>query len=72
MPAFRFVAIGSAVLLSGMAAPAYAVISLNALTSNALTSNALTSNALTATRSAMSDLNGVAIGGISLPSATRR
>jgi hypothetical protein len=77
MSSRRFVTIAGTVLLLGAAAPAHAALSMNALTSNALTYNALVANALTvnalaATGSAVADLNGVAVEGISLPQGPRR
>ena len=47
-------------------------LSANALTTNAFTSNAITSNALVATASAIADLNGVTVEGISVPPGAKR
>jgi hypothetical protein len=67
MSSFRSLALGGTILALAATAPAHA-----ALTFNALTFNALTFNALAATGSAIADLNGVAVEGITLPPATQR
>ena len=74
-------ALAGTLLLIGAAAPAHAELATNALATNALANNALSGNALAtnalagnalvATGSAIEDLNGVAVEGISLPQATR-
>jgi hypothetical protein len=46
-------------------------VTQNAVTQNALSTNAVTQNALVATGSAIADLNGVAVEGVTLPQATR-
>jgi hypothetical protein len=78
----RSLALAGTLVLLGAAAPACAALTFNALTFNALTFNALTFNALTfnaltfnalaTTGSAIADLNGVAVEGISLPPVTHR
>jgi len=47
-------------------------LSGNALAANALAGNALAANALVTTGSAIADLNGVTVEGITLPPATHR
>ena len=82
MPSLRSFALAGTILVLVGAASAHAALTSNALTSNALTSNTLTSNALTsnaltsnalvATGSAVGDLNGVAVEGITLPPGAQR
>lgn len=76
MSPLRYLAIAGGLLLLGAAVPVHAgehfnSLTNNSLTSNAVTQNALNPNALATTGSAVADLNGVAVEGISLPKDAR-
>jgi len=67
MLSLRLLAVAGTVLLFGAAAPADAGLSMNGQSANALTTNALLT-----TGSAIADLNGVVVQGVSLPQAISR
>lgn len=81
MSLLRSLTVAGTVLALGAAAPAHATLTLNALSINALSINALSINALTsnslatdprlAGTSAIVDLNGVVVEGVTLPRQIR-